>query len=148
VERLLAITMEQTDIQLAEYKEALAEVRLHSTLMFGELTVYLGASAGLLQVASRVDATPSMRLGLSVAGIVLSVAFYVLHERFGDFVHVARRRARDLEQSLGFKLYSSAPERRPLFGVRIVTAINAARLLFVCGCGAWLVILIAAVRGG
>jgi hypothetical protein len=140
--------MDTTDTQLAEYKEALADVRLHSTLMFGELTVYLGASAGLVQVTSRDDATQPTRLGLSVAGIVLSVAFYVLHERFGDFVHVARKRARDLEQSLGFQLYSSAPERRRLFGARIVTAINAARLLFVCGCAGWLLVLIAAVRGG
>jgi len=140
--------MDQADAQVAEYKEALAEVRLHSTLMFGELTVYLGASAGLLQIVSRSDVTPPIRLGVTTFGIVLSLAFYVLHERFGDFVHVARRRARDLEQSLGFKLYSSAPARRQLFGAPIVTAINAARFLFVAGGLTWLVILIGAPNGG
>ena len=35
---------------LAEYKEALADLRFHSGLMFGELTAYLVASGVLLQI--------------------------------------------------------------------------------------------------
>lgn len=96
--------MDEYEALLSEYKEALADVRLHSGLMFGELTVYLAASGVLLQIKSK----GTLPCGAEVLGVILSLAFYVLHEGFGDFVHVARRRARELEKRLGFVLYSSS----------------------------------------
>jgi hypothetical protein len=121
---------------LAEYKEAVADIRLHSGLMFGELTVYLGASGILLQIAFKQD-IPDIHIPIGAVGVVLSIAFYVLHERFGDFVHAARRRAKEIESKLGFALYSSSPPPRKCLYSSIVTAINAARSVFITGLAGW-----------
>jgi hypothetical protein len=126
--------VDEYEALLGEYKEALADVRLHSGLMFGELTVYLAASGALLQIRFKDSLPWSAKISIAVAGIILSFPFYVLHERFGDFVHVARNRARELEKRLCFSLYSSSPLPR----WKVFTAINAARFVFIVGALGWL----------
>ena len=134
--------MKEEEAWLAEYKEALADIRLHSGLMFGELTVYLVASSVLVRAVLKNDPGQVPKGTIAVIGIVLSIAFFVLHERFGDFVHVARGRAKQLESQLGFELYSSSPPARRLFWAPFVTAINAARLVFVAGFAGWVLTLL------
>ncbi len=126
--------MNDDDKKLAEYKEAAAEERLNAGLLFGQLTVYLASTGGLIQV---VTSKPHLYL-LALAGILLSIAFYIIGERCGDFAHAARNRAKELESSLGFKLYSSAPAAK----IRHATRINASRLIFICGLAGWFVVLI------
>ena len=127
--------MNDDEKRLAEYKEATAEERLNAGLLFGQLTVYLIATGGLIQVAT---SKPHLHM-VALVGILLSVAFFVIGERCGDFAHAARKRAKVLEPLLGFSLYTSAPD--PM--IPHATRINATRLIFVCGFVGWLVILFA-----
>lgn len=134
--------MNDYDACLSEYREALAEVRVNSSLMFAELTVYLASSGALLQLYFKPDNAHQGNLPIAIIGLLLSLAFYVLHDRFGDFVHGARRRAEALERRLGFSLYSSSPHSRPVLGVvAVASAINAARLLLLTGFAGWLCVM-------
>ena len=126
--------MEEYDSKLAEYKEATAEERLNAGLLFGELTVYLAVTGGLIQV---VASKPQLLYWMCIPGIVISVAFWVIAERCGDFAVAARNRAKNLEEYLGFFLYRSVPKPK----IRGCTRINGTRWIFAFGFISWSFIL-------
>jgi len=123
--------MNEDEKNLAEYKEACAEERLNAGLLFGQMTVYLVAMGGLLQIAA---SKPTLWV-LPLLGMFVSLAFFVIGERCGDFAHAARERAKNIEPLLGFALYTSAPKAK----IPWATRINATRIVFVGGFTGWLI---------
>lgn len=117
--------------KIDEYKEAVASHRFQNGLLIGELTVYLAVMGVLLNAA--LSDTKGNTIIISLLGAVITVAFFVICERAGDFSHAARRRAASLESELGFKLYSAEAPRKS-----IATAINAIRVVYGCAFLMWI----------
>lgn len=129
----------EIDKKIEEYKEAGALHRLHITLMFGQMTVYLAASAGLIQVLTKeVPPLIPVQIVLSLIGIALSIIFWIVTERAAKFLHSARNRAMEIEKQLELSLYSSGPSREN----SVLTATNATRLLYLSGILGWFSLLI------
>lgn len=125
-----------------EYREAGALHRLHITLLFGQMTVYLAATAGLFKVAlENQDQANGVQILVSFIGIILSSVFWIIMERAAEFLHYSRRRAVEIEKKLQFELYQRGPS-----GVKkYFTAINATRGLYIAGLILWSVNLIAKI---
>ena len=122
---------------LAEYKEAVTAYRFASAMFIGELTVYLAASGALVNAIGSEPARPIIVVP-AVIGIILTLAFWVITHRAGDFYHAARRRAIKLEDKLGFRIHSRGPIKR-----RLLTATNAIHLIYLTGLVCWIAVLVA-----
>ena len=130
---------EQQKILIEEFKEAGHLHRLHVGLMFGQITVFLGASGALLhRVASLPPLTNGAVLLFSGVGIFLSLLFLVLHERVYAYSHGARRRAEEIQTMLNLSLYR-AQESKLKFVDR-VRASTMTRALYILAIAAWLII--------
>ena len=127
-------------VLLEEFKEAGHLHRLHVGLMFGQITVFLGASGALMH---RVVGHPpleefSLRL-FAVIGGFLAILFLVLHERVYAYSHGARKRAEELQQLLELSLYKH--HETQFFPVRRLKAAGMTRALYTASLACWLVIL-------
>ena len=129
--------MSNQDKLIEEYKESGLAQRFHNTLLIGELTVYLATSGVILNVVFR-DPPPSQasRLILAIVGMIITIVFFLICERSGDFLHSARNRSKALEDKLGFLLYSDEPK-----SCQILSAINAIRLLYALSFLGWIIVL-------
>jgi hypothetical protein len=133
--------MDKDEKSLEEYKEAATAHRLQNTLLIGELTVFLGATAALLNIAfSAPLPTTLVRIVLALVGLVLSCAFFIIGKRAADFNHAYRDRAAKLEEELGFLLYSRRP--RPRW-----SATYATYVLYITGILIWLALLVSIAIG-
>jgi hypothetical protein len=121
---------------LEEYKEAGQFHRLHITLLFGEITVYLAASGALLHFLSSKPA-PSLATLAGLLGTFISIAFFVISERANDYSQSARRRAIEVENELGLSLFHHNSLRRAALG-GWATATNAGRAVYIAGFVLWL----------
>jgi hypothetical protein len=89
-----------------EFKEAGLYHRLHVTLMFGQITVFLGASGGLLhRLTTSPKLDPLLTAVLALFGALISYLFLVLHERVYTYSMRARDRASSIQPLLGLDLY-------------------------------------------
>jgi len=123
-----------------EYKEAGEIHRLQIGLLFGQITVYLGISGGLFAVYfdQQRAQSPILDTWIPVAGLLLTLFLFIISERAGDYSHAARKRAVDIQNQLGFKLYME--NSRPAAFGGLATAINATRGIYALGFVAWLVV--------
>ena len=125
------------EAQLEEFREAGQVHRLHVTLMFGQVTVFLAASAGLLHTLLGDVTQTSARL-IGGVGILVSFVFLVHHERVYAYSLAARQRATHLQKDLGLILYQDPP-RPTLLPVRATTA---SRVLYVAAGLFWIYVLV------
>jgi hypothetical protein len=88
--------------------------RLHVTLMFGQMTVFLAAIAGTLsQVLGNANLSP---LGTRIAaaiGCFVSLVFLVHHERMYRHSFQARSQAAEAHRQLGIAVYGHVRTRLP-----------------------------------
>lgn len=103
-----------------EYKEAGALHRLHITLLFGQITVYLAANAGMFKVAIE-NQSNGVKLLVSFMGIIMTLVFWIITTRAAKFMEKARDRAKDIEKEIGFELYTKGPSEQQT----LLTAVNA-----------------------
>jgi hypothetical protein len=129
------------EAQLEEFREAGQAHRLHVTLMFGQITVFLAASAGLLHTLLGDVSQASARLLGAAVGILISFVFLVHHERVYAYSFAARQPATRLQEDLGLTLYQDPP-RPTLLPVRATTA---SRIPL---CGSWTVLDVRGREGG
>jgi len=110
-----------------EYGHASENIRHYQNTRFSLLTVFIAISAGLLTVLSATSATSPgyFPLILKVAGLLITLLFWLLQERTMLYWYHFVRRAAELESKLGYKLYSSRPE------AGLLTSNNALRLFFI-----------------
>ena len=106
-----------------EYMDLSANMRHYANMRFAQLTLYFAFTAGLVTVVFTVDPPldGGLRLGLKIIVVAGALAFGVMEERAADYWHHFRKRAVELEKSLGFKQYSDRP------AAKVFTATNAAR---------------------
>ncbi|MCX7109964.1 MAG: hypothetical protein NTX45_07525 [Proteobacteria bacterium] len=91
---------------LEEFKEAGHLHRLHVSLMFGQITVFLGATGGLVhRITNAPPLDPVMIRVLAIFGCLLAFLFLVLHERVYAYSHGSRSRAEEIQRILGFSVY-------------------------------------------
>jgi len=123
-----------------EYKDLSDNMRLYTNMRFALLTLYFALTAGLatalFTVAPPLD--DSLRFALKIIGVIASGAFGVMEKRAADYWHHFRRRAVDLEKSLGYKQYTDRPT------ARFLSATNATRVMVWGGVPLW---LLAAIFG-
>lgn len=127
---------------LEEYKEAGHLHRLHVGLMFGQITVFLGASGALLHrmVGLPLLDNDAIRF-FAVVGGFLAILFLVLHERVYAYSKGARNRAEEIQVLLGMELYKSREtDFRPL---RKARAAPITRFLYGASLVLWILLLVA-----
>jgi len=74
-------------------KEARADVRFFSGLMFGQLTVFLATSGILLKMFLDSPLLPWIFIALT--GLAVAGVFFVINIRSRDWVETSRRRAKE-----------------------------------------------------
>jgi len=110
--------MDQENLK-QEFKSAEELHRFEAITMLGQTAVYLIASGTLVNAIHGKDLSRFTKIGLVIFGIVISLAFIIITRRCGINLRGARRRAEELAEELGFKLYSStyrAPRNTVLVG--------------------------------
>lgn len=119
------------------YKEARTDVRFFSGLMFGQLTVFLVTSGGLIKVF--FDNPGFARIPIALTGLVVTVVFFVVNLRARDWVEASRKRANE----------SLSPEESPQESSPAIpkwrgklTATNATYFLYGYAAAAWIILLI------
>jgi hypothetical protein len=109
-----------------EYLDVSNNMRLYVNMRFAQLTLLIALTAALTNVifGKNPPLSPDVSFLLKLAGLVTSVVFWIMEERAADFFHHYKRRAIQLEKSLGFMQYTNRPEGK------WITATNAVRFLF------------------
>jgi hypothetical protein len=117
-----------------EYKDLSDNMRHYGNMRFAQLTLYFALTAGLVTALFTVDPplSVSMRLVLKIIGALASASFGVMEERAADYWHHFRRRAVEIEKSLGYKQYTDSPT------AKLLSATNASRLMVWGGVPLWL----------
>jgi len=121
-----------------EYKDLSDNMRLYVNLRFAQLTIFSALTGGLIVVLFSEDnvPSPSAKIVLKVAGIFIAAMFWIMEERAADYWHHFRRRAVELEDLLGYRLYKNRPTRR------LLTATNASRAIYGGVIVFWIIALI------
>lgn len=122
-----------------ELKSAEELHRFEASMMLGQTAVYLIVTGTLLGAATGKDTEPFSGIGISIFGILLSLAFMLIAHRTGANLRGARDRAEELGEQLGFKIYSSmhrAPKNKILVGK------NVTKSICIFGAILWIVILV------
>jgi len=117
-----------------EYRDLSDNMRHYGNMRFAQLTLYFALTAGLVTVLFTVSPplSENLRLALKIIGAIASAAFGIMEERAADYWHHFRRRAVDIEESLGYKQYTNSS------AARLFSATNAARVMVWGGVPLWL----------
>ena len=108
-------------------KDAQSNVRFFSGLRFGQFTVFLATSGGLIKMFFDNSGFP--RILFAPTGIVVTVVFFVINFRARDRVETSRKRAKQLRPPI--------PKWREK-----LTATNATYFLYGYVFFAWIILLI------
>ena len=130
--------------EMQEMRSAEELHRFEATIMLGQTAVYLVASGTLLNAIGGSDVSLSIRIIVSIFGVMLSMAFFMIAYRTGENLRGARRRAEELGEILDFKLYSSAYRAPPS---RYLIGKNVTKSICVCGGILWIAVLIRLLWG-
>jgi|GEM_PF-2282934 len=124
-----------------EYRDVSENLRSYNLLLFGQMVLFFAVFAGLLVIAydKYPPKSPLLQTGLRIGGIVATAAFWIMQERATAYWQAFRRRARVLEEQLGYAQYSQGPPHRAF------NAANAGRVLFILALAFWIVALIRVV---
>jgi hypothetical protein len=88
-----------------EYKELNANMRLHVTLRFSLITIFLAMNGGLLSILSNAKQPMQLVLYPALLGLVGSIIFFILEERIADYYWHYRHRVEEIERQLGFQAH-------------------------------------------
>ena len=125
---------------IEELREAGQIHRLHITLLFGQLTVFLAATGGVVSaLLSEANSTTARVMG--AFGLLLAFVFLVQHERVHQYSRFARDRAISAQNELGVTVYAVLPSSRWLR----IGAGYASRLLYLSAAAFWVYVIIRGV---
>ena len=116
-----------------EYLEAGRVHRAAAWLMFGQMAVYLAATAALVAALNPVHMTGRV-VTVAVIGLVLSVIFFLITQRTGNRMREARQRLLEIEEDMDLSLYS-AGEQSNISPRRLTEA------LYALGAVGWVILL-------
>jgi hypothetical protein len=125
------------EVLLEEFREAGHMNRLHVSLMFAQITVFLG-STGALLFAVTSDLTDLATRITAGFGLVVCLVFLVHHERVYAYSESARSTAAAAQSELGLTLYRYSPSRLTWLKM---TANSASRLLYFSAAFIWLLVV-------
>ena len=94
-----------------EYREIVTSFRHYSNLRFAILTLFSGASAGLLASAFGdvlKNASPDLRYVLRIVGFVLSIGFLAAEFSIASYIHLLFELGRNYPNGFLNKLASAA----------------------------------------
>ncbi len=124
--------MDADQKKIEEYREAGSSYRYQNSIFIAELFVFIFSNLILLNIYLSHANGSSSKIFISTVGVVLSVVFYIIADRAGDYMHASRNRAKEIEKELGLNLYTSNPKGRQFF-----TAINLIRFTYLFGLTSW-----------
>lgn len=127
-----------------ELKSAEDLHRFEASMMLGQTAVYLLVNGALLNAVAGKDVSDFNRIGIAIFGIVLSLGYLLISHRTGVNLRGSRKRAEELCEELGFKLYS--PEYRAPRN-RILVSKNVTKSICIFGGVFWIVILLRILCG-
>jgi hypothetical protein len=122
-----------------EYSEVLLTFRHYSALRFVVLTVFLAIVGVLASVVSGVTAVkpPALHLWAKIAGLLVSLAFFMLEFLIERYINYVADRAKALDEELGYwhfrgrpasKMFKTRHATWPMFGFIILFWVSS--LLF------------------
>jgi len=128
--------MDKSDLK-DEYLDASDNIRHWNTLRFAELTIYIALTGALLNaiIGKSPPLPPLVSVPGKIAGLVVTILFFVLQERTMLYWYSFIHRAAELEKELGFQQYSMRPP------VGIITGRNAMRAFFLTMVLFWVISL-------
>jgi len=122
-----------SDPRRDEYLDASTNARQFNTLRFAELTIFMTATGVMIAATFSRAAAPTIpeaAVAIKIAGILLTVVFFVLDRRTMIYWRHFVRRAAELESELGFRQYSTRPDEGWLPGSRAVQLLFVSVALF------------------
>jgi membrane associated rhomboid family serine protease len=128
--------MAESDLK-DEYLDASDNIRHWNTLRFAELTIYIALMGALLNaiIGKSPPLPPLVSVPAKIAGLLVTILFFVLQERTMLYWYSFIARAAELEEELGYRQYRSRPP------AGIVTGRNAMRLFFLIMALFWVISL-------
>lgn len=123
---------------LPEYLDATNNIRHYQTTRFAMLTIFIALVAGLINIQfGGSEPLPFISsLILKLAGLAITLLYFILHERTMLYWRHFVKRASELEQELGYRHYSSRPP------AGIFSGTNAVRMFFIVLMLYWIAALI------
>ena len=120
-----------------EFEELSANIRHWERMRWVSMTVFIALMGGALTgyVSWRADLETSLYIALRVIGVLLVLIFWVQDERIVAYWAHTRKRALELEEESGIKVFGATPPRG------LFSAGSAVRLLYVLFLGLWLTLL-------
>jgi len=122
-----------------EFKSAEELHRFEAGIMLGKTAVYLLATGALINAVTGKEVATPYRYLIALYGLLISWSFLLITHRSGINLRGARRRAEELGEHLGFKLYSA--EYRAPTKSKFVSR-NTTRLICLFGSLVWILVLI------
>ena len=121
-----------------EYLDVSHNMRTYINMRFAQLTLFIAITAALLNVIYGKDngLLQNIYIALKFGGLLSAFIFLIMEIRAADFFHHYKRRAIELEESLGYKQYTLRPEKK------VFTATNAVYLLIGAVFIFWVIVLI------
>ena len=117
-----------------EFKSAEELHRFEANLMLGQTAVYIVATGALLNAVFSKDISNFNSIAIAIFGLFMSISFSFITDRCGKNLRGARKRAGELGEKLGFKLYSSK-YRAP--NSNFFVAKNVTKSICILGCALW-----------
>jgi hypothetical protein len=101
-----------------EYIDVSSNLRHWNTLRFAELTIYIAITGAMMNVAfgKNTEDLLAFSILVKVAGIVVSILFWILQERTMMWWYAFVERAAELEEILGFEQYRNRPQGHKITG--------------------------------
>jgi uncharacterized membrane protein YeaQ/YmgE (transglycosylase-associated protein family) len=132
--------MESADSNLKaiEYQQAISLQKYHGTLIFGHITVFLGASGWIVKtLVERSSPGLALPMVLGIVGICLAVAFFLIGYRAKEYSEQSRDRAKALECELGLRLMQEVGSKK-----RFPRAFNVTFSIYVLAGFGWVAYLL------
>ena len=114
MEEQAAAPLRDRDFAQHEYTELSLTFRHYSTLRFAVLTVFFAVVGALASVAFGVTkpGSPAIAQYAKVAGLIVSLAFFLLEVLIEKYLRYFVSLALELERELGYKVFSGRPQSK------------------------------------
>lgn len=110
--------MENRDYVQSEYNELGSAIRHYSALRFAMLTIFFALVGGLITFAFDHAQTSSFAtVTAKLGGVLVTFVFWVFEYRLSAYMAFFDRRSVELEQKLGYAIYSARQKSQPWLGI-------------------------------
>jgi hypothetical protein len=122
----------------SEYSELGSAIRHYSALRFAMLTIFFALIGGLMTFAfDHAQTSGFVTVATKIGGVLVTFVFWVFEYRVSAYMACFDQRAFELEQKLGYAIYSARQKSQPWLG--IFSTPRASRILFAACSVFWII---------